>query len=192
MTRGAKTMALRLFLVAIFFFGLFLITPYLSSEEVYRWTDEKGTIHFTDDFSKIPEKFRGEAEGIDLTDERGQGDGQTRESGKSEELGKRTDRVRGYLETIHKKIEAKKKIEKQISELEEEMRLSEERLKWIEDYERENYLFYIPFKDVKTGKLVPVGSPYHEEKVRLTRRIQSIKSDLRPLQEKLSEINRSL
>jgi hypothetical protein len=185
-------MTLRLFLIAILFFGLFLITPYLSSEEVYRWTDERGTIHFTDDFSKVPEKFRREAEGIDLTGERGQGDGQIRESGKSEESGKRIDRVRGYLETIDKKIEAKKKIEKKISELEEKMRLSEERLKWIEDYERENYLFYIPFKDTKTGKLVPVGSPYHEEKFRLERRIESIKSELKPLQEKLSEINRSL
>jgi len=192
MTRGAETMALRLFLVAILFFGLFLITPYLSSEEVYRWTDEKGTIHFTDDFSKVPEKFRREAEGIDLTGERGQGDREISESGKSGESGKRIDRVRGYLETIDKKIEAKKKIEKKISELEEEMRLSEERLNWIEGYEKENYLYYIPFKDTKTGKLVPVGSPYHEEKVRLKRRIESIRSELRPLQEKLSEINRSL
>jgi predicted nucleic acid-binding Zn-ribbon protein len=182
-------MGLRVFLIAILFFGLFLITPYLSSKEVYRWTDEKGTIHFTDDVSKIPEKFRREAESIDVADERVQGDGETRESGES---GKRIDRVRRYLETIDKKIEAKKRIEKKISELEEEVRLSEERLKWIEDYERENYLFYIPFKDTKTGKLVPVGSPYHEEKFRLERRIESIKSELKPLQEKLSEINRSL
>jgi predicted nucleic acid-binding Zn-ribbon protein len=185
-------MALRLFLIAILFFGLFLITPYLSSEEVYRWTDEKGTIHFTDDVSKIPEKFRREAEGIDVADERDQGDGKIRESGKSGESGKRKDRVKDYLETIDKKIEVKKRIEKKISELEEEMRLSEERLKWIEDYERENYLFYIPFKDTRTGKLVPMGSPYYEEKVRLKRRIESINSELKALQEKLSEINRSL
>jgi len=62
-------MVLRLFLIAILFFGLFLMTPYLSSEEVHRWTDEKGTIHFTDDVLKIPEKFRREAEGIDVTGE---------------------------------------------------------------------------------------------------------------------------
>jgi hypothetical protein len=37
-----------------------------------------------------------------------------------------------------------------------------------------------------------VGSPYHEEKVRLKRRIESIKPELKPLKEKLSEINRSL
>ncbi|HJX60312.1 MAG TPA: DUF4124 domain-containing protein [Thermodesulfobacteriota bacterium] len=185
-------MALRLFLTAILFFGLFLMTPYLSSEEVYRWTDEKGTIHFTDDVSKIPEKFRREAQGIDVTGERDQGDGEIRESGKSGESGNRIDRVRGYLETIDKKIEAKKRIEKKISELEEEMRLSEERLKWIEGYEIENYLFYIPFKDTRTGKLVPMGSPYYEEKVRLKRRIESINSELKALQEKLSEIKRSL
>jgi len=68
----------------------------LSSEEVYRWTDEKGTIHFTDDVSKIPEKFRREAEGIDVTDERVQGDGEIRESGKSGESGKRIDRVKDF------------------------------------------------------------------------------------------------
>jgi clan AA aspartic protease (TIGR02281 family) len=30
--------------------------------ELYRWIDEKGTIHFTDDTSKIPDKFRSNAE----------------------------------------------------------------------------------------------------------------------------------
>lgn len=182
-------MGLRLFLIAIFFFCLFPTTPYLFTEEVYRWTDEKGTTHFTDDASKIPERYRREAGRLDVTGEKMQKDQEIRESGES---GKRIDRVRNYLETIDQKIEAKKKIEKKISELEDEMELSEERLNWIEGYEKDNYLFYIPFKDKKTGKLVPVGSPYHEEKVRLRRRIESIKSELKLLQEKLSEINRSL
>jgi len=185
-------MAFRPFSMVILLCGLFLMTPCLSSEEVYRWTDEKGTTHFTDDVSKIPEKFRREAEGIDMTGERAEEDRKIRESGKSREPVRKIDRVRGYLEKIDQKIEAKKKIEKKISELEEELRLSEERLKWIEDYEKENYLFFIPFKDRKTGKLVPVASPYHEERVRLERRIESIKSELGALQEKLSEINRSL
>ena len=30
--------------------------------EMYRWTDEKGTVHFTDDLSRIPEKFRANTE----------------------------------------------------------------------------------------------------------------------------------
>ena len=185
-------MAVRLFFIAVLLFSHFLMAPNLSSEEVYRWTDEKGTIHFTDDFSKIPETFRKEAEGIDVTAEGVQEDGENRESRESRESGKRIDRARDYLEEIDKKIEAKKKIGKKISELEEEMRLSEQRLRWIEDYEKENYLYYIPFKDTKMGKVVPMASPYYAEKVTLKRRIETIKSELKALREKLSEINRSL
>jgi aspartyl protease family protein len=33
-----------------------------SYGEMYKWVDEKGTVHFTDDLSKIPEKYRPEAE----------------------------------------------------------------------------------------------------------------------------------
>jgi clan AA aspartic protease (TIGR02281 family) len=33
-----------------------------SYGEVYKWVDEKGTVHFTDDLSSIPEKYREEAE----------------------------------------------------------------------------------------------------------------------------------
>lgn len=187
-------MALRLFLVAILFFGLFLITPYLSSEEVYRWTDEKGTIHFTDDFSKVPEKFRREAEekkviGEVAKEEAAKEDKIIKESGKS---GEGADRVKKYLEKTDQKIEAKRRIEKKISELGEEMRISEERLKWIENYERENYYYYMPYRNSKTGKLVPVASPYYDEKVRLTQRIESIKSEIKALQVEVSSILKSL
>lgn len=30
--------------------------------EMYKWVDEKGTLHFTDDLSNIPEKYRPDAE----------------------------------------------------------------------------------------------------------------------------------
>jgi len=33
-----------------------------SYGEMYKWVDEKGTVHFTDDLSSIPEKYRQEAE----------------------------------------------------------------------------------------------------------------------------------
>ena len=33
-----------------------------SYGEMFRWVDEKGTVHFTDDLSTIPEKYRSEAE----------------------------------------------------------------------------------------------------------------------------------
>ena len=40
----------------------FLMIPFLIHAEVYKWIDDKGTIHFTDDYSSIPEKYLPSAE----------------------------------------------------------------------------------------------------------------------------------
>ena len=85
-----------------------------------------------------------------------------------------------------------KKIEITISQLETESRSIEERLKWIEEYEKQDFQYYQPFKDPKTGKWVNVASSYYDEKKRLTNRLESIKEELKSLQEELSKINRSL
>ena len=38
---------------------LFLLTCVaFSHSAVYRWTDDKGVVHFTDDYSQIPQKHR--------------------------------------------------------------------------------------------------------------------------------------
>ena len=55
-------MSLKPFSIGILLLSLSLGIPFLSSEEIYRWTDEKGTTHFADDVSKVPEKYRSEAE----------------------------------------------------------------------------------------------------------------------------------
>src|SRR5512137_2551716 len=107
MRRGARKMGVRVFLTGILFLGLFLMTPCLSSEEIYRWTDEKGTTHFTDDASTIPEKYRREAEekkviGEATKEEAAREDKIIKESGQS---GKGADRVRKYLEKTDQKIE---------------------------------------------------------------------------------------
>jgi hypothetical protein len=86
----------------------------------------------------------------------------------------------------------KKSMEKKISELEEELRSSEERLKKIEEYEREDCLYYQPFKDPKTGKWVPVVSPFYEEKRRLKARIEATQAEIKSIQEKLLQLMRSL
>ena len=41
-----------------FLVGLVLVSSVVSAQEIYRWTDEKGAVHFTDDLSLIPEKYR--------------------------------------------------------------------------------------------------------------------------------------
>jgi clan AA aspartic protease (TIGR02281 family) len=48
------------FLLLIFIF-LTVVVP-SSYGEMYKWVDEKGTVHFTDDLSSIPEKYRQDAE----------------------------------------------------------------------------------------------------------------------------------
>jgi len=35
----------------------FLMIPFLIHAEVYKWVDDKGTVHFTDDYSNIPERY---------------------------------------------------------------------------------------------------------------------------------------
>ena len=43
-------------------FLILIIFPFTGYGEMYKWVDEKGTIHFTDDFSNIPEKYRQDSE----------------------------------------------------------------------------------------------------------------------------------
>ena len=41
---------------------LLVISIPSSYAEMYKWVDDKGTVHFTDDLSTIPEKYREDAE----------------------------------------------------------------------------------------------------------------------------------
>jgi len=155
-----------------------------SSEEIYRWKDNEGKIHFTDDTSKIPEKYLDQAKKIEWKWEN-----------QKEENSQKKDNslpVKIYLEDIEKRIEEKKKIEKRILELEYELKLSEERLHKIEEYEKENYIYYMPYKDRKTGKWVKVVSPYYEEKRFLSVKIESIREEIKALYQELSKLNRNL
>jgi clan AA aspartic protease (TIGR02281 family) len=46
----------------IFFFFFSLFFGSIAYGDVYKWVDEKGTLHFTDDLSKIPERYRPDVE----------------------------------------------------------------------------------------------------------------------------------
>ena len=50
---------MRSVLLLIIILGVWVASSY---GEMYRWVDEKGTVHFTDDLSTIPEKYREGAE----------------------------------------------------------------------------------------------------------------------------------
>jgi len=165
---------------------IFSAASFSYATEIYRWTDVKGTVHFTDDLSKIPEQYKDQIKKLEVPEEN------VKETGKIEMSDERATRVEKYLDDIDQKIEKKRHLEKRVSELEEELKVSEDRLKDIEEYEREDYIYYIPFRDPQTGRFVPVGSPYYDEKVKLEKRIQSIRSELESLYEKLSLLQRSL
>jgi hypothetical protein len=156
------------------------------SVEVYRWTDEKGTVHFTDDPSRILKNHLDQTEKIQIPQENAE------EVLRPTRPDDKSDRVKRYLKEVDAKIEAKRKIEGRISKLEEEFNLIEERLKRIDEHEKEYFQYHQPFQDSKTGKWAMVASPYYDEKRRLTDRQASIKKELSSLQEELSKINRSL
>ena len=165
---------------------LLLPTPVTWAAEMYRWTDGQGTIHFTDDLSKIPPQHLDRARKIDAPESTPVQEETPRPSEPKE------DRVKKYLEEFDRKVETKRKYEKRVSELQEELTLIEERLKEIKELEKEDYEYYIPFIDRRTGNLVPVASPYYGEKVRLTKRMKIIRPEINSLEEKIAEIQRSL
>jgi chromosome segregation ATPase len=177
-------------IVLVFFF---VLPPFSFSGEVYRWTDERGTVHFTDDLSNIPEQYldqviKGKSpEEPSKKDEKK--DKTEKEKPKKDES---QDRVKKYLKDIDKKIEEKKKLEKRISKLEEELKPAEARLKEIEEKEKEYFNYHRSSKGSKKGKYSSAGSPYTAEKKKLETKIKDIKKELGPLREKVSKINRSL
>jgi len=66
-------------------------------------TDEKGTIHFADDVSQVPERYADQAEKIEVREETLN---VVEKTGQSEEG---PDRAKSSLENIGEKIEMKKR-----------------------------------------------------------------------------------
>ncbi|MGO8989048.1 MAG: DUF4124 domain-containing protein [bacterium] len=107
--RIAKEIFMKWILVAIL--STFLISQ-LSFGEVYKWVDEKGVVHFTDDMQQVPEKYRPKAEEIGSSgaDKEGtKGEGQITPKGKEEvrqdQLGRGEDYWKGRVGEWRSKLE---------------------------------------------------------------------------------------
>ena len=72
----------------------------ISFGEVYKWVDEKGVAHFTDNIMQIPEKNRSKAEVIEMSKEAGKeeskGESEVTSNGKEEPQGDQLGRGESY------------------------------------------------------------------------------------------------
>ncbi len=55
-------------LIVVYLLALALVPAFASGEVVYKWVDEKGLIHLSDDLYQIPEKFRDQVQKIIVPD----------------------------------------------------------------------------------------------------------------------------
>ena len=98
-----KTLALTL---------LFVFTATVSYAQVYKWVDEKGIVHFTDDITQIPEKYRRAIEERDVKEEKVEKK-QEGEASQKKQLDNYKDRMgrgeeywKGRVEESRKKLQA--------------------------------------------------------------------------------------
>ena len=89
---------------------IFFLISQASFAQVYRWVDEKGVTHFTDDMTQVPEKHRTKAESFELPQEKEdtQGEGESAPKGKGDlykdRLGRGEDYWKGRVEEWRKKL----------------------------------------------------------------------------------------
>ncbi len=70
------------------------------------------------------------------------------------------------------------------------MQTAYERIKQLEKDEQENYPLMQPYGAGR--KFVPVETPHYREKLKLTNRIKDIKQEISTLEQRLSDIKRTL
>ena len=81
---------------------LMILTATLSFGETYQWTDERGGIHYTDEYTKVPERFRSNMKKIEEEKETTsiKKEGEIPEKGKEAPLKDRLGRGEEYWKTL--------------------------------------------------------------------------------------------
>jgi hypothetical protein len=171
---------------------LFFPPPFLFAGEIYRWTDEKGVVYFTDDFSKVPLQYQKQFEKREVKEEVYEADKKQTIPGKpSMTLQGKPDRAKQDLDIYERKIESKKAIEGKIAVLEEEMRAAEERIKQLKETEEYQHSVTRYRYDRGGRAVVPIEEP-PTERERLQLRIRNIKKEIAALEEQRSKIIKGL
>jgi hypothetical protein len=99
-----RTMKTAILIWSILFF--FATTAFA---ETYKWLDEKGDAHYTDDFMKIPERYRSSIKKLDGEEaaeppKKGADTAITKEAPVRDRMGRGEDYWRGRVEELRKKI----------------------------------------------------------------------------------------
>jgi len=96
----------RILIVILFF----LFISEISFAEIFKWVDEKGVVHFTDDILQVPEKYRSKTKKMELPEGREETKGEGESTPKSKEevfedrLGRGEDYWKGRVEEWRKKL----------------------------------------------------------------------------------------
>ena len=98
----------------LIFILLFLFTVSLSHADVYKWVDEKGIVHFTDDITQIPEKYRRAIEEVEIevgeekteTKQEGEGPQKKQEDSYKDRSGRGEEYWKGRVEEWRKKLQS--------------------------------------------------------------------------------------
>jgi len=103
-------------IILIILLTLLAIEP--SYSQVYRWVDEKGVVHFTDNFMNIPEKYKPKMDKVGVPEGKGEtkpeGEPVTRKKGENyrDQLGRGEEYWKNRVEEWNKKLKmAQEKIE---------------------------------------------------------------------------------
>ncbi|MGD0917207.1 MAG: DUF4124 domain-containing protein [Thermodesulfobacteriota bacterium] len=97
---------------AILSLSFFLLLGNLSFADVYRWVDGNGGVHFTDDFTQIPEEYRPTSKRIGETEEKAEtkteGESSTKKNEDSyrDRLGRSEEYWRARVGELGKKMRA--------------------------------------------------------------------------------------
>ncbi len=97
--------------ITILFLSIFFFCTSIALAETYKWMDEKGNAHYTDDFTQIPEKHRSSVKKLEVGEtaeppKKGADTPLAKEAPARDRLGRGEDYWKGRVEGLKKKIKA--------------------------------------------------------------------------------------
>ncbi|RMG61538.1 MAG: DUF4124 domain-containing protein [Deltaproteobacteria bacterium] len=126
MTEFASGKTAGFFLLVVIASFIVFTFPLKGLSEIYKWTDEKGNVHFTDNIMNVPEKYRNKIEKPELPEINTYEEPALTGSGGGE----------GEEAASRKSPSSPEDLEKQISQLEAEIQAKKDLIKMVE--ERQN------------------------------------------------------